>query len=435
MFKFIRCFVIFLVSALLIFAYGCGSNSNNTASSSSRQTGTLAVKVAWPSTKTIPAAAAVINLSITKSDSSISTDSIQRSQSENSFTRTYQELPIGSTSVSITALNSSGTTVATGSATVDIIANSTSNSTVSLTPTAAQVPTNPAFVANENDGTISVIDTDTETVAATIPVGGRPTRMDINTTQRDIVVANPGNNTVSTIDLTTLTVTDTVSVTSPTSVLWGDTNFAFVTNLNSQLLKINLDTGATAATFNLQNNAILARYNLEGIHTLYLFEGTGNPYEKLNFGTEVLTQTAGTEGWEGYVTNASVWVIFNAAGIGWLRQFDRFTDALGNLVNLGVGANPMSVVVLTDFFPPSWDLVLVACPGTNQIAWLSSQNFVLNFISVSGAVDSMAANNDNTKVYITCRNEDAVKVLTTSTMTITNTISVGDNPKGIIVKK
>jgi len=72
-----------------------------------------------------------------------------------------------------------------------------------------------AYVTNVSDGTVSVIDTDTNQVVATIPVGASPTSLAASPDGATVYVVNRTANTVSVIDTTTKQVTDTVSITLP----------------------------------------------------------------------------------------------------------------------------------------------------------------------------------------------------------------------------
>jgi len=82
---------------------------------------------------------------------------------------------------------------------------------VEVTPDGSKV-----YVANSNVGnvsdTVSVIDTKTNTVTVTVPVGTYPFRVAITPDGTRVCVTDIGNNTVSVINTTTNTVTATVNV-------------------------------------------------------------------------------------------------------------------------------------------------------------------------------------------------------------------------------
>jgi YVTN family beta-propeller protein len=63
-----------------------------------------------------------------------------------------------------------------------------------------------------NSGSVSVIDTATNTVPATVSVGSSPQGVAVNPAGTRVYVANAGSNSVSVIDTATNTVVATVSV-------------------------------------------------------------------------------------------------------------------------------------------------------------------------------------------------------------------------------
>ena len=67
-------------------------------------------------------------------------------------------------------------------------------------------------MTNVGDGTVSVIDTATGTVTATIPVGTRPGRGGGDPAAGTVYVTNHDDGTVSVIDTATGTVTATIPV-------------------------------------------------------------------------------------------------------------------------------------------------------------------------------------------------------------------------------
>ena len=71
-----------------------------------------------------------------------------------------------------------------------------------------------AYITNQNSNTVSVIDTATDTISATIPVGLTPEGVAVSPDGRKVYVANVGVSTVSVID----TATNTVSATIPLSL-------------------------------------------------------------------------------------------------------------------------------------------------------------------------------------------------------------------------
>jgi YVTN family beta-propeller protein len=69
-----------------------------------------------------------------------------------------------------------------------------------------------AYITNFDDKTVTVIDTATNTVTATIPVGANPEGVGVTPDGRTVYVANVGETFVSVIDTATNTVTATIPV-------------------------------------------------------------------------------------------------------------------------------------------------------------------------------------------------------------------------------
>lgn len=68
------------------------------------------------------------------------------------------------------------------------------------------------YTANNDDNTVSVIDTGTEAVTATVPVGKMPRRLAVDPDSHIVYVTNTAERTVSAIDGTTRTVIATIPV-------------------------------------------------------------------------------------------------------------------------------------------------------------------------------------------------------------------------------
>jgi YVTN family beta-propeller protein len=88
------------------------------------------------------------------------------------------------------------------------------------------------YVTNQSDGTVSVIDTATNTVTATIAVGNQPNAVAVNATTGRFYVTNQADGTVSVIDAATNTIVATISTGSePFGVaVNATTGFVYVTH-------------------------------------------------------------------------------------------------------------------------------------------------------------------------------------------------------------
>src|SRR5437870_3161107 len=104
----------------------------------------------------------------------------------------------------------------------------------------SQAKTNYAYVANNSANTVSVINTATHAVVATIPVGTAPYGVAVNQAGSTAYVANFGSNNVSVITTSTNTVTAIIPVGSgPTSLTFAPNGkTAYVTNSTSNSVSV-----------------------------------------------------------------------------------------------------------------------------------------------------------------------------------------------------
>ena len=103
-----------------------------------------------------------------------------------------------SSAVNVTVANAPQTTITVGTSPVAVAVTGVSGSR--------------AYVANYYDNTVSVIDTNTNTVIKTISVGASPYNLAASPDGTRVYVANQNANTVSVIDTNTNTVVDTIKL-------------------------------------------------------------------------------------------------------------------------------------------------------------------------------------------------------------------------------
>ncbi len=96
------------------------------------------------------------------------------------------------------------------------------------------------YVTNQNSNNVSVIDTATNTVTATVDVGRQPWGVAVSPDGKKVYVANYGSSTVSIIDAATNTVSATVPVgLNPVGVaVTPDGTKVYVTNYGSNNVSV-----------------------------------------------------------------------------------------------------------------------------------------------------------------------------------------------------
>ncbi|MDQ6868672.1 MAG: YncE family protein [Pseudomonadota bacterium] len=244
----------------------------------------------------------------------------------------------GTVSVINTATNTVMTTLTVG----------TNPSGVAVTPDGTH-----AYVSNNGDNNVSVIDTATNTVeAATIAVGVSPNGVAVTPDGKHVYVANFATNSVSVIDTATNTVVATLAVGfEPHSVaVTPDGKHAYVTSGRSTVSVIDTASNTVeAATLAVGNGADGVAATPDGKH-VYVTNAESNNVSVIDTATntvEAATLAVGNtpikvavtpDGKHAYVTNANS----NSVSV-----IDTATNTV-EAATLAVGRTPLGVAVTPD---------------------------------------------------------------------------------------
>ena len=128
------------------------------------------------------------------------------------------------------------------------------NTPVTATITATPVAAGFAYVTNEDDNNVSVINTITNAVIATIPVGTQPRAAAVSPDGTRVYITNIGSGNVSVINTTTNTVIATIGVGSaPQGIIVSpDGSRVYVSNANSDTISIiNAVSNTVVSTVNV----------------------------------------------------------------------------------------------------------------------------------------------------------------------------------------
>jgi YVTN family beta-propeller protein len=101
-----------------------------------------------------------------------------------------------------------------------------------------------ALVANELDGTVSVLDTEAMMVTATVPVGGRPTGVGVVTTTPSAYVTNSSPDAVAVLDAATTNVIKTINIPACSAPLCGPGAVAISTDGRRAYVPAPVDDGS-----------------------------------------------------------------------------------------------------------------------------------------------------------------------------------------------
>jgi YVTN family beta-propeller protein len=289
-----------------------------------------------------------------------------------------------------------------------------------------------AYITNYYDGTVSVIDTATNDVTATVPVGKMPHGVAVNPDGKKVYVANRNSDTVSVIDTATNTVTNTVDVgNDPFGVAVSpDGKKVYVTNDESDAVSV-IDTATNKVTDTVPvgNGPIGVAVNPAGTkvyvarydNAVSVIDTTTNTVTAaVNVGTDPWGIAVNPAGTKVYVANmGNLSVDGNTVSV-----IDTATNTVTDTVSVGrrpvgVAVNPKgSKVYVTN----SWDgTVSVIDTATNKVT---------DTVPVGGRKDpfGVAVNPDGKKVYVANSNSNIVSVIDTATNKVTDTVPVGNSP-------
>ena len=235
------------------------------------------------------------------------------------------------------------------------------------------------YIVNRFSNTVSVIDTTSNTVIASVAVGdglfGGPFSSTLVGT--DLYVNNFNHNTIDVIDTNTNTVTDTITVgTAPKFSLLIGTDL-YVLHQNSHNVKV-VDTLTNTVTATIAVGTTPSGLNLSGTD-LYIINSATDNVSVIDINTNTVTDT------------------------------------------LAVGDNPVSATLVgTDLYVLNRDSDNVSVIDTNT-------NTVTDTIVVGDFPNSSTL--AGTDLYVVNQNSDNVKIINTLTNTVTDTITVGTDPQ------
>ncbi len=285
-----------------------------------------------------------------------------------------------------------------------------------------------AYITNAGSNTISVIDTATNTVTATIPVGTNPRGVAVNPTGTMVYVANYDSNTISVIDTATNTVTATIPVgTWPLGIAVNHTGTTvYVANNWSHNVSV-VDTATNTVTSTIPMDD--SPYGVAVNHTdtsVYVSEyfPSNNNVSVIDTATNTVTATipVGTSPTGVAINPTSTTVYVANFSSNTISVIDTATNTV--TATIPVGTNPNGVAV-----NPIGTIVYVANHNSNTISVINTAtNTVTATIPVGTSPTGVAINPTGTTVYVANFSSNTISVIDTATNTVTANVPVGNNP-------
>lgn len=243
-----------------------------------------------------------------------------------------------------------------------------------------------AYVGNQVSGGVAVIDTASDTVVTTIPVGSQPWGIAVAPVGSFVYVTNNADNSLSFINAVTNTVTWTVVVgPSPMGVAMTPTgNRLYVAN------------------------SLVGTVSVVGTTTGLVMDTV--------FTTGAFGVAAHPSGLEVYVSGANQ-----------VSVIDTATNTV--VAAIPVGNDPRGIAV-----NPAGTRVYVANFGSDTVSVIdTATRVVIANVAVGDGAWGTAVSPDGARVYATNLTDDTVSAIDTASNTVVATIPVGDAPLGVSV--
>jgi YVTN family beta-propeller protein len=283
-----------------------------------------------------------------------------------------------------------------------------------------------AYVTNSGSGTVSVIDTTTDTVTATVTVGSRPFGVAANSTR--VYVTNSGSNDVSVIDTSNNTVVATIPVgLRPLGVAVNPQGTrAYVANSGSGSLSI-IDASTNTVITTLIINGGVSRpfgdaVNPQG-NKVYLSDFGNLQIVVIDPATNSVSNELNLDGCPfGIATSSAQEYVAIGCAFGF-EIFDPSGSSVIGKTSLGDGRFAIAV-------NPAGTRVYLTDDGnaSSNVAVLDAGGTILTKIPTECS-EGVSVTPDGKKVYVANCITNSVAVIDANTNTIVNTIQVGSTPE------
>ncbi|MED4803192.1 YncE family protein [Bacillus atrophaeus] len=290
------------------------------------------------------------------------------------------------------------------------------------------------FTANTGDSTVSVIDTDVNTLVSTISLSDIPTDLGVTLDKAYTYVLHRNANLVSIINNETLTVTQTIPLAGAPRKIQFETGggFAYILAGGSSIYEINISSQTITNTFTVSpaaddfaldpngqffytTNSVFWVVNKYDINTGQLIDSLSN-FETPNLiETPLIGDFAYLENGELRPNGVSV---IDLTTFSESSKINRLFDGLITIVFSADGTRAFFLEPYFEVFPENLTVVDTA------------QHTFITTASLPGASD-LAVTPDNQYIYAAQPDDNTVTVYRTSDYTAVTVIPVGDGPSAI----
>jgi len=289
-----------------------------------------------------------------------------------------------------------------------------------------------AYVPNIASNNVSVINTATNIVETTIPVGAGPYGVAETPDGSKIYVTNFNSATVSVIDATTKTVIATIPVgASPLGIAMSpDGSRVYVANsYDYDVSVISTSTNNVIATILLTGYAVSTLSVSQDGKWLYATGPDVNEVVVVDLATNTIVSGIGINGLSNVLDIATspvgnrVYALWGDTGK--VFVINSLTNTLIASITLGYAGYGCAV-------SPDGSRVYVTNVNNSLVSVINTaNNTVVGTISVGISPEGISVTPDGSSVYVANDNSNSVSIISTATNTVTNTVAVGQNPHSV----
>ena len=301
------------------------------------------------------------------------------------------------------------------------------NSTTPIVAIITATPLSPpgyAYIANQDSGTVSLINTSTNTVVDIVHVGSQAFGVAVSPNGSNVYVSNYGSNTVSVINTASNVVVATINVGSyPTGIAVSpDGSKVYVANESSSNVSvINTATNLVTATIGVGSQPYGVAVSPDG-GRVYVASWASETVSIINASTNSVTTSLSMGQLRPYgiaVSPDSTMIYVSNQEMS--NVFVVNIVAYQNVAIVNVGNNPEGIVVT-----PDGSKFYVANSGSNTVSVISTATYlVTSTINVGNAPKGLSLNADGRKLYVANSGSGTISVIDVATNTVIDTITVG----------
>ncbi len=295
-----------------------------------------------------------------------------------------------------------------------------------------------AYVTNGGSNNVSVIDTATNTVVATVAVGNLPFGVAITPDAALAYVVNVFTSNVSVIDTATNTVVATVAVgSSPFGVaITPDGALAYVANVDSANVSvIDTATNTVVATVLVGAGPRFVAITPDGAF-VYVTNGNSNDVSVIDTATNAVVSTVpvGARPFGVAITPDGAFVYVTNQFSDTVSVIDTATNAV--VATVAVVAGPAGVVAGPLFvaITPDGAFAYVTNGDADNVSVIdTATNTDVSGVAVGARPAGVAITPDGAFVYVANDASDDVSVIATASNTVVATVAVGSLPLGVAI--